>query len=169
MTTHDMDLFCGVKRDKTGNEGKGDEGQTGEGDGELLLIGHLVHVGGEVLVGLAVAGELLGLLPLPEHVQGSRRGGHGRSLGDGGSGGKGTDGGRREDGDEEGGNEGGLAHHLIVLLVLTGTSMLLLSLTYGSDCGTRVNDIIVPADWTALTVMLIHSTDGTMYKFAGDW
>ena len=113
-------LFCGVESNKTGNEGKGDEGQTSEGDGELLLIGHLVHVGGEVLVGLVVAGELLGLLALSEHVQGSRWGGHGgRSLRDGGGGGgKGTDGGHREDGDEEGDNEGGLAHHVIVLLMI---------------------------------------------------
>lgn len=115
---HDVHLFCGVESNKTGNEGKGDEGQTSEGDGELLLIGHLVHAGGEVLVGLAVAGELLGLLALSEHVQGSRWGGHGRSLGDGGSGGKGTDGGRREDGDKKGGNEGGLAHHIVLLIML---------------------------------------------------
>ena len=109
-----IDLFCGIKSNKTGDEGEGDEGQAGEGDGELLLIGHLVHVGGEVLVGLVVAGELLGLLTLPEHVEGSRRGGHGRSLGDGGGGGKGTDGCHREDDDEEGGSERGLAHHIFL-------------------------------------------------------
>ena len=106
-------LFRGVKGDETGNEGEGDEGQAGEGDWELLRVGHLVHVGREVLVGLVIAGELLGFLTLPEHVEGGRWGGHRRSPGDGGGGGEGTDRCHREDGDEEGGKEGGLAHHLI--------------------------------------------------------
>lgn len=146
-------LFCGVKGNKTGDEGKGDEGQTSEGDGELLLIGHLVHVGGEVLVGLVVAGELLGLLALSEHVKGSGWGGHGGSLGEGGGGGKGTDGGHREDGDEEGGNEGGLAHHIVLLIMLYRA--------YLAEWEPEpVNDIIVPADWMPLRV-----TDSTENSF----
>ena len=107
-------LFCGVKGDETSNEGEGDESQAGEGDWELLPVGHLVHVGREVLFGLAVAGELLGFLTLlPEHVEGGRWGGHRRSPGDGGGGGEGADRRHREEGDEEGGEEGGLAHHLL--------------------------------------------------------
>jgi hypothetical protein len=113
-------LFRSVKGDETSNEGQGDEGQASESDGELLLIGHLVHVGGEVLVGLVIAGELLGLLTLPEHVEGSSlRGGHRSSLGDGGGGGKGADGCHREKDDEEGGNEGSLAHHVVWLEFVT--------------------------------------------------
>lgn len=107
-------LFRGVKGDETSNEGEGDESQAGEGDWELLPVGHLVHVGREVLFGLAVAGELLGFLTLlPEHVEGGRWGGHRRSPGDGGGGGEGADRRHREEGDEEGGKEGGLAHHLL--------------------------------------------------------
>lgn len=106
-------LFRGVKGDETSNEGEGDESQAGEGDWELLPVGHLVHVGGEVLFGLAFAGELLGFLTLPEHVEGGRWGGHRRSPGDGGGGGEGADRRHREEGDEEGGKEGGLAHHLL--------------------------------------------------------
>lgn len=106
-------LFRGVKGDETSNEGEGDESQASEGDWELLPVGHLVHVGGEVLFGLVVAGELLGFLTLPEHVEGGRWGGHRRSPGDGGGGGEGADRRHREEGDEEGGKEGGLAHHLL--------------------------------------------------------
>lgn len=86
-------LFGGVKSNQTSNEGEGDEGKSCEGNGQLILIAHLVQITGEVFVRFVISGNLLGFLAFTKHMKGGS--GWERALGNrpnGGSGRrKGTD------------------------------------------------------------------------------
>ena len=107
-------LFGRVQRDEAQDERRRDAHEAHDRDGELLLVGHLVGVGAEELVRLALPRQFRALRLHPEvavavgHGQRGRaqRRGSDRARGKaGGAGGGGEGGGRAEEAEEEEGAE----------------------------------------------------------------